>query len=165
MSSLRGVFNAVSIVGSETGQNLYIGHGAGGKATTSAIIADIVSIANGSAEKTYSSICMRSDKNTQKLQTTMLPLRTSAYVRLAVDDAVGVLADVAIVLKHHRISIQRVLQEDLPQSPQELHQCESVTLIIITHTARWKDIIGACKDCAALSSVRATPIAYPILEV
>lgn len=165
MASVKGAFNAISVVGSETGQTLYLGHGAGGQATTSAVIADIVSIANGSTEKTYSSICMRSDTNTQNLQTTMLPLKTSAYLRLAVDDAVGVLANVATVLKNHSISIQRVLQEDLPHTPTKFQQRESTALIIITHVARWEDIIRACKDCTALKSVRATPIAYPILEL
>ncbi len=165
MASLKGAFNAVSVVGSETGQTLYLGRGAGGQPTTSAIIADLVSIANGSAEKTYGSICMRSDTNTQSLQTTMQPLQTSAYLRLAVDDSVGVLANIASVLKNHNISIQRVLQEDLPHTPEKFQHRESVALIIITHLARWQDLMRACEDCAALESVRETPIAYPILEV
>ncbi len=165
MASLQGAFNAISAVGSETGQTLYIGRGAGGQATTSAIIADIVSIANGSAEKTYNSICMRSDINTRNAQTDMLPLKTSAYLRLAVDDVIGVLARVASVLNKHHISIQRVLQEDIPHTPKKFQKHENVALIIITHVAQWKNIIHACKDCAALENVKEKPVAYPILEL
>ena len=50
---VSGPFNAVSVYGHAVGHTMYYGRGAGGTPTASAIIADIVSIALGSAPRAF----------------------------------------------------------------------------------------------------------------
>jgi len=47
IAKVDGVMNAVSVVGDAVGETMYYGAGAGGDATASAVIADIVDIVRG----------------------------------------------------------------------------------------------------------------------
>lgn len=45
IGKVDGVMNAISVVGDNVGETLYYGAGAGGDATASAVISDIIEIA------------------------------------------------------------------------------------------------------------------------
>jgi len=47
IAKVDGVMNAVSVIGDAVGETMYYGAGAGGDATASAVIADIVDIVRG----------------------------------------------------------------------------------------------------------------------
>merc|ERR1711879_398617 len=111
ISKVEGVMNGVSVIGDKVGETMYYGPGAGGDATASAVIANIVDIARrgkGSPMLGFES----SNKEDLKL----MPkdeIQTKYYLRLRVEDKVGVLAKVANILGDKNISIEKMIQKPL----------------------------------------------------
>ena len=123
LAAVRGAFNAVFVEAQLAGPLMFYGQGAGGVATSSAVLGDFVSVARhrilgGRAlgESAYASL-------------PVLPAGeavTRYQVRLVVADQPGVLSQVAGVLAAHHISIEKV-----NQTPSE----GAATLVITTHSA------------------------------
>jgi len=89
IAKVDGVMNAVTVVGDRVGETMYYGAGAGGDATASAVIADIVDIVRGNKGP------MLGYKKSLEDGLTLLPrdeIVTQYYLRLVVDDQSGVLA-------------------------------------------------------------------------
>ena len=103
MAKVSGVMNAVLAHGDAVGSTLHIGPGAGGMATASAVVADLVALARG-------------DLPVPKPAGERLPalgvndLVCAHYLKIPAVDQAGVFAEVADVLRHHDISIEAVIQ-------------------------------------------------------
>lgn len=170
MTSVEGSFNAISTISNEVGHTLYYGRGAGGKPTNSAIIADLISIANGTYQTIFDNICNWTLSNNPSLtQTGIESLQSEVYIRVQVQDNSGTLNKITAVLADHNISIARVLQEDSPHSPFESNQdgsnINTAELIIITHIASFGAVQKACTLIATLEVILDTPSIYPIIHV
>jgi homoserine dehydrogenase len=107
LANVDGVFNAISVTGDIVGESVYIGRGAGQDATASAVISDIVdagrAIAHGIKPEEplgQADLQLAGPEHVQR----------SFYIRLAVKDQPGVLAEVASILSAEGISIESVLQ-------------------------------------------------------
>lgn len=124
LAGVREENNAVLIRGDATGDVLFYGKGAGMMPTASAIVADIVGVARGSALPNFEKL--------QFLSNSHLPVvpveKTSCrwYVRFNVADEPGVLARIAETLARHQVSIASFVQKE-PQ------RNESVPIVIVTH--------------------------------
>ncbi len=177
LSAVEGPFNAISVLGHIVGHSMYLGRGAGGKATSSAVIADAVSIANESHEKIFASNVIWPDKNSKDLQASMDVFVAPAYIRLFVKDEIGMLATISRILAKNGISIARALQEDRPQSDRESayesgHQSDrqsdrapgSTSLIVITHEIQWSSIKKAKAEIDLLKELRSPSVIYPIIK-
>lgn len=124
LASVRNVFNAVFVEGEAVGELMFLGRGAGGDPTASAVVGDIVEVARNvvtggrtpPAHSTQGFLRMKSLDDT----------KSRYYAVLSVLDAPGVLASVAGVFAAHRISIASVRQEGFGDRAQ---------LIVITHAA------------------------------
>jgi len=103
IAKVDGVMNAVSVVGDRVGETMYYGPGAGGEATASAVIADIVDIVRGNQGP------MLGYK--KGLEGGGLKLLPEYYLRMEVDDQPGVLAIVTNELDSFGISIESMLQK------------------------------------------------------
>jgi len=123
LAKVDGVMNAVSVVGDKVGETMYYGAGAGGDATASAVIADIVDIVRGNTAP------MLGYKRGLEGRFELLPeedIVTNYYLRMEVDDKSGVLAQITDKLGKFDISIETMLQKN--------HQNESrVKLLFTTH--------------------------------
>ncbi len=107
LANVDGVFNAISVTGDIVGESVYIGRGAGQDATASAVISDIVDAGTAIAH----GIMPEEPVNREDLQLARLEdVYRSFYIRLAVKDEPGVLAEVASVLAGEGVSIESVLQ-------------------------------------------------------
>ncbi len=107
LANVDGVFNAISVTGDIVGESVYIGRGAGQDATASAVISDVVDAGTAIAH----GIMPEEPKNRDDLQLAKLEdVYRSFYIRLAVKDKPGVLAEVATVLANEGVSIGTVLQ-------------------------------------------------------
>jgi homoserine dehydrogenase len=108
IAKVDGVMNAVTVIGDCVGETMYYGAGAGGDATASAVISDIVDIVRGNQGP------MLGYKKGLESGLTLLSrdaIMTQYYLRLEVDDQSGVLAVIASTLNRFEISIEAMLQK------------------------------------------------------
>ncbi len=133
LATVRGVYNAVFLHGDEVGELLFYGRGAGMYPTASAVVADIVEIAESIANS--SDAWDRSLEETGPTLTVVGAgeIRSQYYLRFQVADRPGVLGRIAQILGRNRISILSVHQK-------ESHSSQSVPVIILTYEALEKDV-------------------------
>jgi len=143
LAKVEGVMNAVSVVGDKVGETLYYGAGAGGDATASAVISDIISIVRGSNAPMlgYKKPLEEGDfKLRQKDE-----IKSKYYLRIAVSDEVGVLEKITSILAKNSISINNFLQKQ---------GNEFVKVLLSTHQAIEKDIQNAIEEISKLPFVK-----------
>jgi homoserine dehydrogenase len=136
IAKVDGVMNGISVVGDKVGETMFYGAGAGGDATASAVIANIIDIARrgkgspmlGFENQPGEKITLMSKDNIQ----------TKYYLRLEVADKSGTLAKIATILGNNSISIEAMLQKPLKNG--------SANLLLTTHISIEKNIIKAMNE-------------------
>ena len=143
IAKVDGVMNAVSVVGDCVGQTMFYGPGAGGDATASAVIADIIEIARGNKGP-----MLGYKKGLESGLRLLEPLQIESkyYLKLKVLDKPGVLASIASILSAFNISISSVLQKDSRVQ-------NRVRLLFTTHKTQEANIIEAMAKIEELESV------------
>ena len=108
IAKVDGVMNGISVVGDKVGETMFYGAGAGGDATASAVVANIIDI----ARKGKGSQCLVLKINQVKKLTLMSKenIKTKYYLRLEVADKSGTLAKIATILGENSISIEAMMQ-------------------------------------------------------
>jgi homoserine dehydrogenase len=153
IAKIDGVMNGISVVGDKVGETLYYGAGAGGDATASAVVANIIDIA-------------RSGKSTPMLgfdrpmegKLTLKPtdkIESKYYLRVNVSDRAGVLAKITKIFEDNNISVETMLQRPSSQ--------DSANLLISTHVALERDVQAMIKELEALDFVNSTPVMIRIV--
>ncbi|MDR0468019.1 MAG: homoserine dehydrogenase [Campylobacteraceae bacterium] len=151
LAKVDGVMNGVSIVGDSVGETMYYGAGAGGDATASAVIADIIDIVREDKSSPMLGYIYSPDK--EKL--TLMPqkdIETKYYVRVKVKDEIGVLAKISKLLQEHKISVDSFLQKP------EIKENDYTTLFFSTHTCKESDIQKALEKIANLEFMLEKPM-------
>ena len=139
IAKVDGVMNAVTVVGDRVGETMYYGPGAGGDATASAVIADLVDIVRGNHGP------MLGYKKGLESGLKLLPkdaIVTQYYLRMQVEDKSGVLAKIAATLGEFDISIETMLQQPTDANG-------SATLLFTTHRtqeANMQEALAALKE-------------------
>jgi homoserine dehydrogenase len=143
ISKVEGVMNAISVVGDKVGETLYYGAGAGGDATASAVVSDIISIVRGSNAPMlgYEKPLENRDFKLRNRN----EIKSKYYLRIAVSDEVGVLEKVASIFAKNSISINNFLQKQ---------GNEFVKILLSTHQAIEKDIQNSIKEIEKLKFVK-----------
>ena len=157
---VSGPFNAVSVYGHATGHTMYYGRGAGGVPTASAVVADLASIAMGSAKRQFDDLRIMADL----AEGTQLPveaIRSRYYIRMRVQDAPGVLGKIAAILGRLDISICSVLQHE-PSAGAD--PSAGVPLVITTYKAQEGAIRKALSEIDALDVVKASCVCIGIVD-
>ncbi|TQV62126.1 MAG: homoserine dehydrogenase, partial [Sulfurovum sp.] len=145
IAKVDGVMNAVMLKGDCVGETLYYGAGAGGNATASAVISDIIDIVRGNGSP------MLGYKKPLESGLSLLSkdeISTHYYLRMSVEDKKGVLAQITNLLSHLDISIESMLQK--PDDDKD----ESVELLFTTHETKEQKIIFAMNELEKMSVVR-----------
>ncbi|MDR2789611.1 MAG: homoserine dehydrogenase, partial [Campylobacteraceae bacterium] len=109
IAKVNGVMNGVSLIGDFVGETMYYGAGAGGNATASAVVADLIDIA-----REGQSPMLGFKSPLEKAKLVIMPkdeVETKYYFRVKVKDEIGVLAIIAAVLELSQISIESFLQK------------------------------------------------------
>ncbi len=146
LAKVDGVYNAILVEGDLVGKVLFYGEGAGASATSSAMVADVVSAARDIVTSTGTRARWWLEP---KLKIRPIAeLKTCYYLRLNVDDRPGVLAQVSKVLGDHRISISSVIQKTVDDKAQ------TAEIVIMTHPAKEAEMQRALKELERLSSVK-----------
>ncbi|MDI6894502.1 MAG: homoserine dehydrogenase [Bacillota bacterium] len=143
LAGVGGVTNALLVRGERCGDLVFQGPGAGGDATATAVVGDMLEIARraavGARDGAY---C------TCREQVEVVPPRrcvTGAYLHLEVADRPGVLAQVAGCLAAHQVSIAEALQKARGEGP--------VPVLFITHASPWGPLEAAVEEIGRLPVV------------
>ncbi|WP_198304225.1 homoserine dehydrogenase [Arcobacter vandammei] len=136
IAKVDGVMNGVSVIGDKVGETMFYGAGAGGDATASAVIANIIDI----ARKGKGSPMLGFEKQVGA-KPTLMPkdeIKTKYYLRLEVADKSGTLAKVAKVFGDNEISIENMMQKSKKE--------QKANLLLTTHTCVEKSILKAINE-------------------
>ena len=150
LANVEGAMNAVQVHGDAVGTTLYYGKGAGSEPTASAVIADLVDVTRlqtADPENRVPHLAFQPDAVQNIPILPMAEVTTSYYLRLAVADQAGVLAEITRILAAHGVSIDALLQK-------EAEEGESQTdLVILTHETKEKNMMAAITEMQALKTV------------
>lgn len=146
LAKVNGVYNAVLVEGDLIGKVIFYGEGAGPSATSSAIVADVLNIAQDINRGTnnVSKLPFRQECSVKP----MADIETRYYLRMNVVDQTGVLAQISKVLGDNLISISSVIQKETDLST------KTAEIVIMTHPAKEQAFQQALKEAEQLPVVK-----------
>jgi homoserine dehydrogenase len=145
LASVRDAYNAVFVEGPNVGELMFYGRGAGGEATATAVVGDLVSVARNLLAGARGVGCTCFHERTIR---PMEEMTGQYYILLRVEDRPGVLAEIASVFGRGDVSIKSVWQEGTGGDAQ---------LVFITHRARegaFQGAVAALRDLPGVEEVR-----------
>jgi homoserine dehydrogenase len=153
IGKIDGVMNGISVVGDRVGETLYYGPGAGGDATASAVVANIIDIARsgkrspmlGFNHPLEEGLTLKDSGN----------IRSKYYLRLRISDKPGMLAQITQLFADHRISVETMLQRP--------YEAQCAHLLFSTHEALESDVCAMIKDLEHLDAVLEKPFMIRII--
>lgn len=155
LANVSGSFNAISIWGHASGQTLYYGRGAGGMPTASAVVADIIDVAMGTAPLLFSKLpILNNRKPVRYIPSKEIVSRN--YLRLTALDVPGVMADITRILGHNKISLSAIAQHESSAGA-------PVPVVVMTHAARDGDVTKAIKKIDQLETIKAKTVRIRVL--
>jgi homoserine dehydrogenase len=164
LAQVRGAYNAVQVVGDVVGETLFAGPGAGALPTASAVLADVIDLAVGRAQRTFQTLRLWAAGSAGVAVRPAETVRSRFYLRLLVRDTPGVLADVARALADHRISIASVIQHEALDEYEHEAEGAVVPLVIMTHTALTGDFRAAAARIDRLPTVVAPHVFFAVAD-
>jgi homoserine dehydrogenase len=117
LAKVEGVNNAVFLVGDKIGTQMFYGRGAGGDATGSAVVSDLIEISRDFAAGQMNAKNISGFLSSRELVLSESPRPASWYLRLTVKDQRGIVARVAEVIAREAINIDSLEQE--PHLPKD----------------------------------------------
>ncbi|MFI6231589.1 homoserine dehydrogenase [Micromonospora echinospora] len=149
LASVGDAYNAVFVEAEAAGPLMFYGRGAGGAATASAVLGDVVAVCRNRlagvrapSESAYADLAVRP----------MGEALTRYHVSLDVADKPGVLAAVAGVFARHDVSIATVRQA--PAGAEPAGRGADAVLVIVTHTAPDAALAATVEELRGLDAVR-----------
>ena len=155
MGIVDDVYNAVYAEGDFVETPLLTGKGAGEGPTASSVVSDIVDLARGFKVPTFG-IPVGDLKDADWIDLGDTTARY--YLRLAVLDQPGVIADIASILKDQNISIEGMVQRGRDPG-------QSVPIVLTLHEARHENMTNAVSQIESLGACKEKPCLMRIEEI
>ncbi|MFQ5924569.1 MAG: homoserine dehydrogenase [Dehalococcoidia bacterium] len=146
LAKVDGVFNAVQVEGDLVGRVIFYGQGAGALPTSSAVVADVIDLAQRINLGVSISPSLRLDP-TKRIKP-ISQIETRYYIRMSTQDRPGVLAQISKILGDNLISISSVIQKETDVAAQVAE------IVIMTHPARESAIQKALAEIERLEVVK-----------
>ena len=117
LANVNGVMNAVQINSDGAGETLFSGPGAGGEATASAVLSDVLALGALMASGNGIGVPSESDQSSERLSdqpavVSMSNVSCANYLRIPTVDQPGVFAQVTQALSEFSISIDAAIQHE-----------------------------------------------------
>lgn len=138
LAAVSDNYNAIYVKGTPMGELMFYGQGAGGGPTASAIVSDLVQIAQD-PESWVLSLGALKIRNISQVE-------SRYYIRLQVPDRFGVLAGISKAFAKKKVSIAAVVQKEM--------KGKLATIVIMVHKVAEKNLRAALDDVKRLSVVR-----------
>ncbi len=145
LAAVRDAFNAVFVEGPHVGELMFYGRGAGGDATATAVVGDLVSVARNLRAGTRGVGCTCFHEREVR---PMADMEGQYYILTSVEDRPGVLAEIAGVFGRNGVSLKSMWQEG---------RGDEAELVFITHRARegaFQDAVAQIRGLDAVHEVR-----------
>ncbi len=155
LAQVRGAYNAVLVYGDIVGETLYQGPGAGMMPTASSVVADLIDLGVGRAQRTFAAAKLWGREGRGFVVEPPERVRSRFYLRLLVADKPGVLADITRILADEEISISSLVQHEA-----EEEGGSPVPLVIVTHYASTGRFRRALARINALPSTAAPAVFF-----
>jgi len=146
LAKVDGVFNAVQVEGDMIGRVIFYGRGAGSLPTASAVVADVIQLAQNIK------LGFPPEQRPQSLQTKSITpisnISTRYYIRMTTSDQPGVLAQISRILGDNLIGIASVIQKEADEN------ARTAEIVIMTHLARESAVQEAMQEIEKLEIVQ-----------
>jgi homoserine dehydrogenase len=150
LASINGSNNAVFLQGDEIGEIMLMGPGAGGQPTATAVVSDIVSIANTKDVGFLQSCSCYRELGFYPAE----DVESAFFIKTNVEDVSGVLARIASVFGDNGVSIASMIQKG---------RGAEAELVLITHPTKEKNFFAAIADMKALDCCTSEPMTLRVL--
>ncbi|MBN1912939.1 MAG: homoserine dehydrogenase [Candidatus Omnitrophica bacterium] len=158
LASVGGVFNAIYVSSDFAGNLLFYGPGAGQLSAASAVVSDLVDLAQDIKAGLFrSALNICEDREIRRLRK-IDDIEGRYYIRFMAYDQPGVLAKISGILAKFNISIASVTQKE--------HGKEKIVpIVMITHGAKEKQLRSALAMIDRLGVIKQDAVAIRIEEV
>jgi homoserine dehydrogenase len=132
LAQVHGPTNAIAINGDAVPALTLIGPGAGGMATASSVVADLVDLARGQSVRPFGRPCASLEP---LHRSPMQKHEGGYYIRLHVPDRAGIMGAIATRMGEHQISLESIVQKSARLSSKRGGESEGDTtcVILVTH--------------------------------
>lgn len=156
LGHVNGVLNAVEVT-SEVATTSYFGPGAGGKATASAVVADLVEIAQAMEKDSLTSVYVPKCLEVSPKKILLAEdSQDSFYLRFHAQDKPGTLKQLTEALESHQISIEAVHQNE-PE-----RERKTAVITILTNRVNYKVMQDTVEEILSLDVFKADHCLIPI---
>jgi homoserine dehydrogenase len=155
LAHVQGPMNAVVAEGNFVGRLFFEGRGAGEGPTASAVVADLIDIARGEVGPAFA---MPVASLTAATPANAGDRRERAYLRFAVADKPGVLAELTAAMRDGGVSIESMIQKGETADG-------GVFVAMTTHEGPARAVQASLKRLEGSASLTGKPMWMPILDV
>ena len=152
LAAVHGAMNAVFVEGDKSGPLMWLGQGAGGEPTATAVVGDVLHAARNRSSGRHDVPFSVDDRLTNVDEG---DLTSVYYLSLDVLDEPGVLAQVAGVFGRHEVSIQSMEQSGF---------ASEARLSFLTHEARARDVSSTLAELDQLASVESIGACIRVID-
>jgi homoserine dehydrogenase len=159
LAQVRDSMNGITIQGDLLGSAFLYGSGAGGVQTASAVLADLLEIANRTHAGQSGGAHNLGFKRSATARAEHRPISQRYgphYIRLRLDDKAGVLAQVSKVLADAKVSVNALLQDEGNDGQTDL--------IVITHAISTNQLHGMLPSLQSAAGPGHSVVIYPVLD-
>lgn len=156
LAYVPGALNAVVAEGNFVGRLFFEGAGAGEGPTASAIVADVIDIARDEYGPAFA---MPVDALDVAASADAGAREGKHYLRLMVEDRVGVLAEIAAAMRDAGVSIESFIQRGQEEGE------DGVVMVLVTHRCAAAQVSAALHALAGTPHVIGAPLHMPILAL
>ncbi|MDR4948993.1 homoserine dehydrogenase [Neobacillus cucumis] len=148
LASVQNEYNAVYVYGEAVGETMFYGPGAGSLPTATSIVSDLVGVIKN----------FRLGVNGRSAVTPQYPKRlkedqekfSKYFLRIHVQDEVGVFADITTIFAKYGVSFEKILQLPIKKN-------ETSEIVLVTHKAsltNYDQILVELNDLAAVKEIK-----------
>jgi homoserine dehydrogenase len=152
LASVHGAMNAVFVEGAVSGPLMWLGQGAGGRPTATAVLGDVLDAARNRISGRHD-VPFSVDNTLHSVNAGDLP--SAFYISLDVLDQPGVLAAVAGIFGKNNVSIKSMEQSGFGTEAR---------LSFLTHEALTRDVHNTIEDLSKLESVDSVGACIRVIE-
>ena len=150
LAQVSGVMNSIILKGDRLGTSMLYGHGAGGPATASAVVSDIVDAVNFISKKDLHT-CNHYNLDAKDIDIKDInDIECPYYLRIFAEDVSGVMAEITNILANQNISIEAVSQHESDRKD------TTIPIVMITNSVKGKLIDNAIELMEKLDHVKDT---------